>query len=227
MIRLALAALTCAIGVGIYDNPGLLGVTITRVEVSPTRLVSEEALAPLIGDFIGRPLRPRTCEELRVRLLQHWAVESVHVRRVWPATIAVSVSELPLVARIVHPYPAAVDRSGRLIVRAEVPQTLPALSGWTPGDAWLPTLGTLECLAGLPAISEGSTVAGPPRDGSIEVTCPKLGVRLVLPCPPDEGLAARLAFVGTVVADMQARGERLQVVDLRWSNQIVAGGAQG
>ena len=226
MIRIVIMVVACALGFGLYANPGHVGFTVRSVRVDDARLVTDEALAQITGDYIGRPMSRRTCQDLRERLGEHWAVTGVSVHRAWPDAMEVRLTERPVVARSSAPL-AMIDCEGHVIEHVDVPAALPLLVGWDGDPIWLPVLALLERISAFSTLGEGSVVTGPPRDGFIELDCESLGIRMLVPCPADDQFDRRLSFTLTVLADARARGERPGVIDLRWANQILVTEVEG
>ncbi len=202
------------------EAPGLFGLVVREVRFSPTTLARDEVGRLISDDAVGRPMTARTCKWVEQRVGAHWAVSAVRVRRVWPHALEVQVAERSFVGRTEGSPTLVIERGGQAFLADHPPHTLPLLIGWDDSPAWGEALEALVCLR-QSDLGEGSTVHGPPRDGFVEVDCPRFGATLLLPCPADAGLASRLSFVPTVLADAHAKGERVHTVDVRWTNQIV------
>ncbi|MBN1423881.1 FtsQ-type POTRA domain-containing protein [Candidatus Fermentibacteria bacterium] len=223
MMRAAILSVTCILGLGVCQNLRHLGMTVRQVHVDGARLLPASVLDEITGSALGRPMSADTRDELRGRFEAHWLVERAEIRRQWPRSIIVRLTERRVMARCAGQPPVVIDESGVSWTHEGIPAMLPMLQGWTQqdSDAWRPAIQAMECLATAPQMWAGSIVEAPPRNRSIHVVCPNEGIRLRLPCPPDEGLIHRVAYLPTVIADVRARGGKAALVDLRWVNQIV------
>jgi cell division protein FtsQ len=166
----ALLALFLVVGVGLtgrvllYDLglADVAQVTVTGAATIPVRQVMEAAAVTP-----GGPLAAVDLAAVAGRVARLPAVESTRVRRAWPHTVAVDITErVPVaVTRDVH-GPALVDRTG-VVYPGEAVPGLPTLSVPWAGTDDPATLAAVAVLAALPepVRAEVRTVTVPSREG--------------------------------------------------------------
>ncbi len=220
----SIALLIAGIGALLWWEPGIIGLRVNSVEVRGRRHLPEDVSETISSEFVGRTMGISTCRSLERAFSRHPLIGKVQADRDWLDTIKISIEEKELVARIVHPEPAALDIDGVAYAALCYSDSLPLLENWQSLDidARLQTLRLIQAIRKTNIRSFGfSRVCVREETGFTELILRNSGLRLILPSIANQTFVSRLSYVPTVVSDSKSRGENPSVVDLRWSNQIV------
>jgi len=220
----SIALLIAGIGALLWWEPGLIGLRVASIEVQGKRHLPGAVSEMISSEFVGRTMGISTCRSLERAFSEHPLIGKAKADRNWPDTIKILIEEKDLVARIVHPEPAALDIDGVAYAAFCYSDSLPLLENWQS----LSIETRVQALRLLHAVRKTnvrgfrfSRVSVSADRGSTVMTLRNSGLRLILPNIPNKALVSRLAYVPIVVSDSKSRGEKPSSVDLRWSNQIV------
>jgi cell division protein FtsQ len=196
---------------------------VDRVVVTGTTHLTTEVVAAATGIRRHSPMTDVNLSRARAGALALPWVESVSVRREWPATVRVVVRERTAVAVVSAPQAdgaaevwALVDRAGRVL--EAVPAAPPAMAllegvsaSSAPGSRLDATADDLLAVAAALAPPLAAHVASVARtDDGVEL---RLRERGVVRMGTADDLSAKLLAVATVLGQVELRG--LCVVDVR------------
>ncbi|WP_344456139.1 cell division protein FtsQ/DivIB [Actinomadura kijaniata] len=149
LVTLAVAAL---LGAAVWVVLGSKLLVVRSVEVTGTSLAPRDRVVATAAIRLGLPMARLDTGEVRDRVARLREVESVRVKRRWPATVRIAVRERVPVAVVArsgryHQF----DRHGVAVAdSAARPPRLPALVVAAPGPSDRVTLAALGVLHGLP-----------------------------------------------------------------------------
>lgn len=141
LLAMFLLLLLCTAGYGLFD------FSIEKVEVTVNgRQINAKAVEADLQQYLGKPLWQLSMQELQDRISVNAWVDSVRVEVVWPATLAVELTEFQTIAR--WQQHALLNQYGQIFVpdNAIFDKPLPILSG--PDELSRQILAQYQVLAG-------------------------------------------------------------------------------
>lgn len=140
-VALSVAVVVLLVGVGIFVAPimgrgfvrasGISGLILEDIHIEGRLRVSEDALNNVLKEYRHQPMLSFSVAEVRQQVRGLTWVKQATVRRVWPLSLHVKLTEFEPIATWHHKGKLLwVDRDGEVICQADgsMPQ-LPAISG--------------------------------------------------------------------------------------------------
>jgi cell division protein FtsQ len=204
---------------------------LESVLVRGNRNVSDEEAVRVAGVTVGESVLALDLENLRRRLLAYPLVRGASVRRRLPSALVIELEERVPVALVRSDRDFIVDRDGQVmsITERDVGIPLPCLTGVAILDGRVTAAAMDDLGAGL-NLMEAIRAGGFPSPGSIDcidvsngndaVIVPARGRPLVH--VGRENLQKRLKRLQLVAADISARGQEIEYIELRAEGQVIA-----
>ncbi len=201
------------------------------VLVRGNRNVSDEEAVRVAGVTVGESLLAMDLEAVRRRLLAYPLVRGASVQRRLPSALVIEVEERVPVALVRSDRDFIVDRDGNVmsITERDVGIPLPCLTGVSILDGRVTAAAMDDLGAGLD-LMEAVRAGGFPSPESIDcidvsngndaVIVPARGRPLVH--VGRENLQKRLRRLRLVAADISARGQEIEYIELRAEGQVIA-----
>ena len=201
------------------------------VLVRGNRNVSEEEAVRIAGVTMGESILAMDLANLRRRLLAYPLVRSASVRRRLPSALVIELEERVPVALVRSDRNFIVDRDGNVmsVTERDVRIPLPCLTGVAILDGKV-TAAAMEDLGAGVNLVEAIRAVGFPSPESIDcidvsngndaVIVPVRGRPLVH--VGRENLQERLKRLRLVAADISARKQEIEYIELRAEGQVIA-----
>ncbi len=204
---------------------------LEAVLVRGNRNVSEEEAVRIAGVTMGESILAMDLANLRRRLLAYPLVRSASVRRRLPSALVIELEERVPVALVRSDRNFIVDRDGNVmsVTERDVRIPLPCLTGVAILDGKV-TAAAMEDLGAGVNLVEAIRAVGFPSPESIDcidvsngndaVIVPVRGRPLVH--VGRENLQERLKRLRLVAADISARKQEIEYIELRAEGQVIA-----
>lgn len=193
-------------------------LAVRHVRVEGASQTSTEAIVAASGVRVGRPLLDVSTGAARREIARLPWVKSVSVRKAWPSTLVLQVTERTPVAVMADGSDGwlELDESGRVLARsATAPAGLVPLTGLhqgaRPGDQLDAPPGLLELAAAVPASLRPSVVGVSADPGGLALQLRGGGVAQL---GDDGGLTAKLVSVQSVLTSRGATPECIDRLDV-------------
>ena len=204
---------------------------LEAVLVRGNRNVSDREVARVAGVTMGESILSMDLEALLRRLLAYPLVRSASVRRRLPSALVIELEERVPVALVRSDRNFIVDRDGKVmsVTERDVKVPLPCLTGIAILDGKVTESAMEDLNAGLD-LMEAVRAGGFPSPESIDcvdvsngndaVIVPARGRPLVH--VGRENLQERLKRLRLVAADISARKQEIEYIELRAEGQVIA-----
>jgi cell division septal protein FtsQ len=201
------------------------------VLVRGNRNVSDEEAVRVAGVTMGESILAMDLESLRRRLLAYPLVRSASVQRRLPSALVIELEERVPVALVRSGRNFIVDRDGKVmsVTEGDVKIPLPCLTGVAILDGRVTAAAMEDLGAGL-ELMEAVRAGGFPSPESLDcidvsngndaVIVPVRGRPLVH--VGRENLEERLKRLKLVAADISARKQEIEYIELRAEGQVIA-----
>ncbi len=214
------------IGGYMWWDPGCIGLRVTNINLEGLHALQGAEFDSVFSRFSQAAMSKQTCTDIENAAQSVPLVSHAEARRVGLTTVVVSIQEKRIVARIDGETTMGIDSDGIKHTDIAADTSLPVLSGWKEHSAaWSSVVSLLVRLSDIHYL-QNAHIPAPPENYSLKVVIGSPAMELILPCPADPHLEDRIAYLGTILADMRNRGEKPVYADLRWWNQVVVMPAQ-
>jgi cell division septal protein FtsQ len=226
---LSLAVVICYELYGVITHTTFL--RLDRIEVNPLKRLTREDVIALAGVKPGDDMLTMKLDRVGEQLMKNPWAEKVRVRRYFPHTLAIEISEREPVAIVNMGYLYYVDKKGEIFKPLNGGDSLdyPVLTGISEEDVWKDpngakdalkgALGLMEMLRGGQAITMAD-ISEIHYDKGYGFTLFTLsgGVPVKL---GSSGFEEKLARLARIYKELQVQLHTLEYIDLDYSDKII------